>query len=186
MKLVGLKKVHSERFLYFYIAEYMNKEGNIQKYELISRRSDLSLDSFGDTTPQAAAIVAFSMDNEKILMQREYRLGCNNWVYNFPAGLIDPGEDYMEAAKRELWEETGLELVDVIDTLPPSYSNAAVMDETLVLVIGHAKGEFKESTNINEEIEANWYTKEDIKKLIKDNALMSMRTIMFLWPWANN
>ena len=38
---------------------------------------------------------------------------------------------------------------------------------------------------IEEEIEANWYTKEEVKKLIEEGAYMSVRTQMFLWQWIN-
>lgn len=48
-------------------------------------------------------------------MNREFRLAVGDWVYNFPAGLIDAGEEPVESAKRELWEETGLELYAVDD-----------------------------------------------------------------------
>ena len=54
---------------------------------------------------------------ERILVSREYRMAMAQWIYNFPAGLIDPGETPEESAKRELWEETGLELVGITDVL---------------------------------------------------------------------
>ena len=40
-----------------------------------------------------------------VLLQKEFRMATNNWVYNFPAGLIDEGETPEEAAIRELKEE---------------------------------------------------------------------------------
>ena len=40
-------------------------------------------------------------------------------------------------------------------------------NETNITVIGKARGEFCESTSTYEEIEARWYTKEEIKELLK-------------------
>ena len=46
------------------------------------------------------------MTGERILLNYEYRLAVGEWVYNYPAGLIDDGETIAEAAVRELKEET--------------------------------------------------------------------------------
>ena len=47
--------------------------------------------------------------NDRYLIEREYRIGCDAFAYGLPAGLIDGGEDVEEAALRELREETGVE-----------------------------------------------------------------------------
>ena len=44
------------------------------------------------------------------------------WIYNFPSGLIDPGERPDESAKRELWEQTGLDLVRIDNMLDMTIS----------------------------------------------------------------
>ena len=53
------------------------------------------------------------------------------------------------------------------------------------IVICRCEGEIKESCYADEEIQANWYTKEEVKKLLDDNEYMSVRTQMFLWLWVN-
>lgn len=42
-----------------------------------------------------------------VLVTHEFRAGVNEVTYGFPAGIIDPGEDPITAALRELQEETG-------------------------------------------------------------------------------
>ena len=44
-------------------------------------------------------------------------MSVGDYVYNFPAGLIDEGETPEVAAKRELKEETGLDLIVIEDKL---------------------------------------------------------------------
>ena len=62
----------------------------------------------GKAPPRAAGVVVFRRTGTGIyfLVLRAY----NNW--DFPKGLVEPGEDQLAAAKRELKEETGLGGVD--------------------------------------------------------------------------
>ena len=89
-------------------------------------------------------------------------------VYNFPAVLIDSGVTPKEAAARELREETGLEIVEIADQLYDSYSSIGFSNETNAVVIGTAAGTLAPSTSTMEEIQAGWYTKEEVKNLLKN------------------
>ena len=78
--------------------------------------------------------------DEHILINKEYRMSVGDYVYNFPAGLIDEGETPEVAAKRELKEETGLDLIVIEDKLYDSYSAIGFSNETNQVVIGKAEG----------------------------------------------
>lgn len=54
-----------------------------------------------------AVVVLPIMDDGKILLERQYRYPLQDVFIEFPAGKIDPGEDPLACAKRELEEETG-------------------------------------------------------------------------------
>lgn len=54
----------------------------------------------------AAAVVALT-ENGKIALVRQYRTSLDRVTVEIPAGKLDPGEDPLECAKRELKEETG-------------------------------------------------------------------------------
>ena len=185
MKLLSLRKIHEGKFLTYYIADYLNDLGKIKSYEFISRDNNLSLETFGKNKPAGVGMVPFNLDKTKVLLQAEFRLATNNVVYNFPAGLIDKGEDAIIAAKRELKEETGVDLISIDAVLPPSYASQGTSDEMMQIVICRCEGEITPSTSADEEIDAKWYTKDEIKKLLDEGAYMSVRTQMFLWQWAN-
>jgi ADP-ribose pyrophosphatase len=57
-------------------------------------------------TRDFAMIVAFTADG-RIVMERSYKHGVRRVSLSLPAGYIEPGEDPLAAAKRELLEETG-------------------------------------------------------------------------------
>ena len=56
--------------------------------------------------PDWVNIIAIREDG-KFIMERQYRHGIQMTGYEIPAGVIEKGETPLEAAKRELWEETG-------------------------------------------------------------------------------
>jgi ADP-ribose pyrophosphatase len=99
--------------------------------------------------PGAAVMLAMP-DAHSVLMERQYRYPLRSHVYELPAGKMDPGEDALETAKRELLEETGYRARDwrhLLTTYPVvGYSNERV---ELYLArdleyVGHAldEGEF--------------------------------------------
>ncbi|MBO1519678.1 ADP compounds hydrolase NudE [Oceanisphaera pacifica] len=54
-----------------------------------------------------AVMLVPMLDDKTILLIREYSAGSHSYELGFPKGLIDPGENAMEAGNRELMEEVG-------------------------------------------------------------------------------
>ncbi|WP_394132883.1 ADP compounds hydrolase NudE [Shewanella maritima] len=53
------------------------------------------------------AVMVVPVHNGQLLLAKEYAAGTHNYELGFPKGLIDPGEQAIEAANRELQEEIG-------------------------------------------------------------------------------
>lgn len=180
MKYIESIDMYTGNFLNYQILKYETSDGKVLNYERVTRNKN----SQDNQVTNAVGMIIFNQYKSKILLQKEFRPACNNWVYNFPGGLIDEGESIEQAATRELKEETGLSLISIVDYLPPSYTAVGLSDEMVGTIIGIATGDFQESSSANEEIEAKWYTKEEIKELLK-HEFMSLRTQSVLYMWAN-
>lgn len=184
MKFKGIEKHEEGRFITRYNLGYETEDGKEKIYEIISRKKNLdSFEELHGEKPDAVVVIATSEDGEKILVNKEYRMAVGDWVYNFPAGLIDAGEEPQESARRELWEETGLELYEINDIIGPSYSAVGFSNEINVCVVGKARGVFGKSTSAEEEIVPGWYTKAEMRELLKKYRFAA-RTQAYCYLWS--
>ncbi len=70
-------------------------------------------------------------DEGEVLLERQYRYAVDKILVEIPAGKLDyAGEDWEEAARRELREETGAEASEMID-LGDFYGSPAIMGERI-------------------------------------------------------
>ena len=64
-----------------------------------------------DLIHHTGSVVVLAVDDSgstpRVLLERQYRHAANDYLWELPAGRIDPGEPELKAAKRELLEETG-------------------------------------------------------------------------------
>jgi ADP-ribose pyrophosphatase len=64
-----------------------------------------------DLIHHSGSVVVLAVDNAgrvpRVLLERQYRHAANDYLWELPAGRIDPGEQELTAARRELLEETG-------------------------------------------------------------------------------
>lgn len=185
MKFQSIQKVHSGSYIHRYDVTYQTAAGHEKVYEMISRNP--SLKTLADLKKgQADAVVMILHDGseERLLLNREFRMALGDWVYNFPAGLMEPGETPEESARRELREETGLTLTAVREYLPLSYSAVGFSNETNICIVGTAEGTIRESDSEVEEIEAGWFTREEIRQLFEKRELFAARTQAYSYLWS--
>lgn len=181
-----LKKIYSGEWLTYYEIIYENESGHIKGYEIVSKNKNLTLADLGERLV-AISLVVLNQDHSKMLINKEFRLGVNKWIYNTTAGLIDSNETAEQAAERELREETGLKLERVIAKLPESYVCAPVTDEKLQTFIVEASGEITGSDNELELIESKWCTKDEVRDILNNKENKFAGAYMaYMFMWANN
>ncbi len=184
MRFKSIKKREEGNFITRYDVAYETEDQKEKIYEIISRNKALdSIEALKGSSPDSVVIIATDESGGKLLINKEFRMAVGDWVYNFPAGLIDEGEQPVESAKRELWEETGLELYEIDDFIGQSYSAVGFSNEINVCVVGKARGTFRPSTSTVEEIEPGWYTKAELRELLKTERFAA-RTQAYSYLWS--
>jgi ADP-ribose pyrophosphatase len=109
MKFEKIDKKEEGKFITRYDITYKTVDDTTKIYEMISRNRNVQTrEELRGNKPDAVVLMVTDESGEKIVLNKEFRMAAGTWVYNFPAGLIDPGEVPEQSAKRELWEETGL------------------------------------------------------------------------------
>jgi ADP-ribose pyrophosphatase len=132
MEILGTERITNEKWLNLFARRYRHKdyEGH---WVFASRREQPTVPSTGY---DAVLIVPLLVDGPepRLVLLREYRIPLGEYNYAFPAGLAEHGESPEAVARRELREETGLEVVEVRRISPVVSSSAGLTDEAVVLV----------------------------------------------------
>lgn len=101
------------------------------------------------------------------LLCREFRFAVNDYVWQFPTGIIEGEETPAEAAARELEEETGLELARVDRALPPACYCVGLTDEIIVPLFVTVRGEMRRQNDAYEDITPRKMSLAEIRALLQ-------------------
>ncbi len=170
MRLLGMEKVKDGKYLKNYELTYLNKAGREKKYEIVSRNEISGPEALGQRV-SGVSIVAYHED--RLLLLREFRMGVNRVIYNLCAGMAEEGESIEACIRRELYEETGLQVKRIRHILPPSFSAVAFSDVKTQIAFVDAEGNFEDHTSENEQIAARFYTREEVKRLLETEEFSS-------------
>jgi ADP-ribose pyrophosphatase len=186
VKYKYIEKKQPGRFINRYDVHYEMEDGREKVYEMISRDPDLKdEEDLHNSREDAVSLIMHDETGQKILLNREFRMAMGKWVYNFPAGLIDEGETAEMAAKRELKEETGLDLQKIDQWWGTCYSAVGFSNERNACCVGVAGGTFSESTSFQEEIQPGWFTKAEVRELLEKEPF-AVRTQAYCYCWCQS
>ncbi|MBL7048862.1 MAG: NUDIX hydrolase [Nitrospira sp.] len=96
MKVLSEQTLWSGKFLKTTMITYMDRNGVQRQWEAVRR-----------VRCQGIVVVIPVTTSNEVIFIRQYRPALDNYIVEFPAGLIDEGESALQAAARELIEETG-------------------------------------------------------------------------------
>lgn len=177
-KLVKIEQI-ATGWVNKYVLTYEMPDGRPHCYECASRKAleefRAGLEAHGEgrtaNAPDAVCIVART-PRDTLVMIREFRYPLNSWCIAFPAGLVDPGEDIVTCACRELEEETGYSVAnrESVRALPQAgFSSTGLTDETVQVVFVEAEQAGDARTEPNELIEVFELAVTDVAEFLRTN-----------------
>jgi ADP-ribose pyrophosphatase len=118
----------------------MNNERYIYKGKLLNlKAAEVTLPSGRKTTrevvehPGAVAIVPLASP-DRVILVRQFRYGANRDLLEIPAGTLEPGEDPLSCARRELAEEAGL-AGGKLEKMGEFYTSPGILNEIIHLFV---------------------------------------------------
>lgn len=132
-----------------------------------------------ENTPDGVIIYSlYGEKRDKVVLVRQYRYTIGDYIYEFPAGLVEPDEEFHEGAVREMHEETGLKFTP-LKVNPafekPYFTTIGMTDESCATVYGYVEGEIsKDAQEDSEEIEVVLADREEVKRILKEENVAIM------------
>ena len=130
-----IKQVTNEKWLNLF-----EIEGN-SPWLYASRKKNITKENFQEKVKAVDAIVIVPYMNEKVILIEQWREPIQNIEISFPAGLMEEGISLEENVRRELKEETGLDLVSIDFVSPQLFSSSGLTDESVKIVWCSCSGE---------------------------------------------
>jgi ADP-ribose pyrophosphatase len=166
MQIQRVEKITDEKWLNLYAATFEHN-GHTGRWVYASRRGQPTA---GRPVSDAVVIVPVLRnpgEPPRLVVIKEFRIPAGGTVYGLPAGLLEPGEPVEETVRRELREETGLEVVAIKRVTPPLLSSSGMTDETAALAFVDARGtaESKPALEAAEDLEVVLLDHEQVCRL---------------------
>ena len=183
-KVYKIEKIAGTKFLSYYDLSYKNKNGKEKSWSAVSRADtkDYEKRLFEKSNQRDAVLIgAYHIDMQKLVLVKQFRVPLNDYIYEIPAGLIDKGEDVLTSTKRELFEETGLELIEITEVFENLYVSPGVTDECVDIVFCTCKGDISDlHLEEDEDIEIGLYDEEEVRRILADKNKMDIKTLLVM------
>ncbi len=133
-----------------------------------------------DMIRHPGSVVIMALDESgrtpRVLLIRQYRYVAGQYLWEFPAGRVDPGESILGGAKRELIEETGYRAREWKRALF-FYSSPGFLDETMSVYLARDLVKGKAAPEEDEVISARWFPVKKALEMISNGEIIDAKTI---------
>ncbi len=149
------------------------------------RRDRVRLPDGGEATREyirhpGAVVVVPLLPNGNLLFERQFRYPLRRVFIELPAGKIDPGEDILTCAKRELREETGFE-AECWTHLGVMYPCIGYSDERIEIFLASALTEVGHARDEEEFLELFDFSAVEAEQAVLDGRITDGKTISALF-----
>src|SRR5262249_49275691 len=121
-------------------------------------------------------------EKNRILLVRQYRLPARRYLWELPAGTVDPGERPLQTARRELAEETGLRAKSW-QKLAEFYPSPGFLAEKMTIYLATGLTAGTATPMDDERIEVRWFTAKQIDEMILTGKILDAKTNIGFLRW---
>jgi ADP-ribose pyrophosphatase len=182
-RIHGIKKQTDNRFLNLYELDATFRDGSRAPYYVASRRKSVDALKAATHDNHADGVILYGVYGEqkdKVVLVRQFRYPINDYVYEFPAGLVEAHEDMLEAGIREMYEETGLQFTPV-QTARPFFTTIGMTDESCGTVFGYCSGEPSNAHQEgSEDIQVVLADRDECRRILKEENVAIMCAYMLM------
>jgi ADP-ribose pyrophosphatase len=129
-----------------------------------------------------SAVVMPVDEKGRVLLVRQYRLPAKSFMWELPAGRVDEGENVLQAAKRELKEETGFK-AKKWTKLSSFYVSPGFLAEKMTIFLAEDLKEGEQQPMEDERIELKWLKGREIDDMVESGKIMDAKTIVGFLAW---
>ena len=154
----------------------------IYKGRIINLRRDrvtvINGESYREVVEHSGGAVLLAVtDDRKMVMVRQYRRPADKVMFEVPAGKIDPGEDPLDTARRELKEETGY-TAEEVRYLTRFYPSVGFSEEVLYLYFctGLTAGETE--FDDNEALDIELWDVDELHEMVMRGEIDDAKTLI--------
>ena len=181
-----IEKKLGSRFLSYYELEAINRNGTTFPYYMVSRNSNpdtLKAVTHHNKPDGVILYGVYGENKDRVVLIRQYRYPIGGYVYEFPAGLVEPGEDLLTSGTREMFEETGLTFTpkEAGAFSKPFFMTVGMTDESCGTVFGYCSGTPTSSNQeSSEEIQVVIADRAECRRILKEENVAIMCAYMLM------
>ncbi len=168
MKLTSSKEVY--RCKLFWVTEDEAEERDFHMKRSVVRH-------------RGSAVMMAVDEKKRVLLVEQYRLPAMKKLWELPAGKVDEGETVLQAAKRELTEETGYKAKNW-KKLQSFFPSPGYVEEKMTIFLATDLIEGEAHPMDDERIEKRWFTRKEIDDLIRAGKIDDGKTLIGYLLWA--
>jgi ADP-ribose pyrophosphatase len=132
MRILGVEKLTDEKWLNLFAAQFEH-QGQQGRWVFASRKPQPYPQAGGADAVLMVAVLRVPGEPPRLVLEREFRVPVGDYVIGLPAGLLEPGETVEDTVRREMLEETGLEVTAIKRITQPLLSSSGMTDEAAAL-----------------------------------------------------
>jgi ADP-ribose pyrophosphatase len=132
---------------------------------------------------RGSAVMMAVDEKKRVMLVRQFRLPANQNMWELPAGKSDEGENVLQAARRELIEETGLR-AKKWKKLVSFFPSPGYVEEKMTIFLATELTQGESQPMEDERIETRWFTKKELRKMLESNEIKDAKTMIGFLYWT--